>query len=616
MKPFFSDKGVKNGSITLIEGGNIISDDKDVANTLNNFFENAVSSLGIQIPEEFITDTTDISDPIEAIVARYSNHPSIISIKNSIKKSSFSFTEVELNDMKKELDSLDSKKACVSNSIPTKLLKEHSDICSVPLTHIFNSSVVNSNFDKGLKYADLTPVHKDEETTEKSNYRQISILPVVSKVFEKMMQKQIGAYIQKFLSPFLCGYRKGFSPQYALLSLLEKWRISLDKKGFGGAILMDLSKAFDTLNHDLLIAKLHAYGFENSALRMIKSYLSNRWQRTKVNNSFSSWSELLTGVPQGSVLGPLLFNLFINDFFYLINESDVCNYADDNTLHACDLSLSKLMDKLEGAAESAICWFKNNGMKLNSSKCHLLVGGHKYEQMIGTIGNSKVIESHIVKLLGIFIDSDLTFNHHINLICKKASTKLNALSRQCAILPFPKRKMLMQAFFSSRFAYCPLVWMFHSRKLNTKINRLQYRALRIVYRDETSTFQELLDKDGSVTIHHRNLQILATEMFKCLNGLAPTFMSDIFVVNSNLSTENVSANTRSQSFFHNPVNPRTTNYGIETLRHLGPVIWDMIPSEIKNAASVAIFKNKIKGWIPTKCPCRLCKTFICNIGYV
>ena len=440
------------------------------------------------------------------------------------------------------------------------------------------------------------------------------MLSTLSKIFEKLLQPQILAFVETKLSPYLCGYRKGYSAQHALLSMLEKWKVTLDKGGYGGGILMDLSKAFDTLDHDLLTAKLHAYGFSKNALRLIKSYLSDRWQRVKINNSYSTWSALLIGVPQGSVLGPLLFNLYINDLFYLI-DTDVCNFADDTTPYAVDMCLAKLMAKLELAAEKALNWFYYNGMKLNSSKCHLLISGNKYECMICKIGTSQVIETHLVKLLGVKIESDLSFNTYLTTVCKRASQKLNALSRLCSIIPLNQRRCLMQAFFASQFSYSPLVWMFHSRKLNRKINNLHYRALRIVYRDETSSFDELLAKDGSVTVHHRNIQFLAIEMYKVIKGVAPAFMSNIFGIHPNANTENISANTRSGRSFYNQSNPKTVKYGLETLRSLGPKIWNLIPIDLKSI-SVPLFKEKIRKWIPSNCPCRLCKTFVPQLGFL
>ena len=285
------------------------------------------------------------------------------------ESSSFAFAEVSLMEVRDEMNSLNTKKSNVANSITSKQLQDHIDICSHFLHDIIHFCIKNSKFDDTMKLADIIPVHKKDDKTDKSNYRPISGLPSGSKIFEKILHKQIGKYIETFLSKYLCGYRKGYSVQYALIALLEKLRIQLDKRGYGGAILMDLSKAFDTLNHALLIAKLHAYGFSKSALVLSKSYLSNRWQRTKINYSYSSWIELLLGVPQGSVLAPLFFNIYLNDLFFITLGVDICNFADDNTLYTCNISLSDLIANLDQKhyfnglriQDSAVQWFCIHG---------------------------------------------------------------------------------------------------------------------------------------------------------------------------------------------------------------------------------------------------------------
>ena len=182
-------------------------------------------------------------------------------------------------------------------------------------------------------------------------------------------------YVDSFLSKYVGGYRKKFCTEYTLVSMIEKWKDKLDKGGFAGGILMDLSKAFDTINHELLIAKLEAYGFGKNSLAILQDYLSNRWQRTRVGTKYSSWVKLSIGVPQGSILGPILFNVYLNDLFYIFVNSEVCNLADDTTHFVCEMELDILLQKLEAEGYSVIEWFKNNYMQLNQGKCHFLLTG-------------------------------------------------------------------------------------------------------------------------------------------------------------------------------------------------------------------------------------------------
>ena len=330
--------------------------------------------------------------------------------------------------------------------------------------------------------------------------------------------------------------------------------------------LDDISKAFDTINHELLIAKLYAYGLDRKSVLLIRNYLTNRWHRTKINSSFSSWQSLINGVPQGSVLGPLLFNIYLNDLFYFIEETEASNYADDTNIHACDMNLNNLLKRLEHDALIAVEWFESNYMKINRKKCHILITGKKYEHIWLNVGSTRIWESSTEKLLGVIIDSKLKFDIHVNSLIKIAGRKLTAMSRLSRVLSFSKLRMLIRSFFESQFAYCPLVWMFCSRSLNGNINKLRERAMRILYKDDITNFQDLLIKDRSETIHDRNIKLLAIEMYKAANNISPSAIADF------LPNKVTYHDTRNKSnFTREKVN--SVHYGAESLRILGPKLW-------------------------------------------
>ena len=252
-------------------------------------------------------------------------------------------------------------------------------------------------------------------------------------------------------------------------------------------------------------------------------------------------------------------------------------------------------------------WFAFNEMKSNNDKCHLLVTN--CIDAYATVGNENITANDSVKLLGVTIDNKLNFNEHVTKLCKKANHKYLALVRVSNHMSQEKMRLIMKSFIEAQFNYCPLIWMFHSRTLNNKINRLHERALRLVYKNSINTFQELLDKDNSFTIHDRNLQKLAVEMYKVKHNLSSKLMSELFPLNTS------SYNLRNKRFWENS-NVRTVHYGTETISFRGPKTWDLVPQVIRLSKSLIEFKYKIKTWKPNGCACRLCKAFIPELGFL
>ena len=266
----------------------------------SKYFSQVTDSLDIPEYIPLDKDFLQIKDPVLRAIEKFKEHSSVTRILASTgnKRKAFSFQNFYPLEMRLiNYVELSIKKSDIS--IPMAVLKQSADICVPSLTDLLNNSINDCHLPLELGSAIITPAHKKSSMTAKEKYRPISVLPSVSKIFEKLLYDQLMEYMNNKLSPFLCGFRKQYSTQHALSRMLERWKHCLDDSGVAMAVLMDLSKAYDCIPHDLLIAKLHAYGLNTNALYLLHSYLTNRKQKVKVNGSFSEWVNIIIGIPQG-----------------------------------------------------------------------------------------------------------------------------------------------------------------------------------------------------------------------------------------------------------------------------------------------------------------------------
>ena len=303
--------------------------------------------------------------------------------------------------MEKIIKNLNTKKATGWDNIPAKVIVAASESLAAPFSRLYNMCLDSASFPSDAKRAEVIPVYKKDNALEKKNYRPVSILPASSKILEKAIEQDLTKnWLPKVYHKALAAFRPGYSCQQLLLSLCDNWRSIRESKKQAGLLLIDLSKAFDSLPHSLLILTLHAYRITTSTLHLLADYVSQRYQSMKVSSTTSKWKLLNKGIPQGSILGPVMFNLFINDIFSTVQNGSLYNYADDNSILVSGTNKEDIIAQIKENANIIINWCAKNQMEANPGKFQVMISEENTPITINITETTQIESENQVKLLG------------------------------------------------------------------------------------------------------------------------------------------------------------------------------------------------------------------------
>lgn len=561
-------------SSTFDVDGEKLKDPKIIANKFNIYFKNIGSTLAQKIPKHN-------KDPLEFLNGNYSNSAYF-----------YPASENEVNNIIRGL-----KNSAVGwDEIGANMLKHTFTIITPLLTHLCNLSLATGMIPDQLKIAKVVPLYKGGAPGVFGNYRPVSVLPTISKIFEKLVYARIVDYLDKFsiLSDSQFGFRKGRSTAMALTLISDKIQQEKNDKKFTVGVFLDLSKAFDTMDHGILMKKLYHYGIRGTAYDWISNYLSHRKQFVSYNDTKSDYENVTCGVPQGSILGPLLFLLYVND---IVNVSDIAYlllYADDTNIFISDQCLRNATNNLNNELTKYNEWFQINKLSLNIAKTKAMVftpSNRSYDATSTPIKIDNVVIEHVehAKFLGVIIDNKLVWKQHITYICGKIAKNTGVIWRAREKLQTKCLLTLYTTLILPYFQYCIIVWGKTYQKPLNNLLKLQKKLVRIITFSEFNASTSTLFKQLSVMkVNNYYIYSCAIYMFKFRQGNLISQFDNWFVCNN----DNHDYNTRHGNDYKSyRANTKQSSFNIRTQ---GPKIWNEIPRAVKDCQSLVTFKRKLK----------------------